>query len=62
MQGGLPCESQLFSYLEIALWASKIVQTITGSTMKTFQLKNQHNPSCKSEFPFFLVTNLTSLA
>ena len=53
MQGGLPCESQLFSYLEIALWASKIVQTITGSTMKTFQLKNQHNPSCKSEFPFF---------
>ena len=24
----------------------------TGSTIKTFQLKNQYKPSCKSEFPF----------
>ena len=50
---GFPCKSYWFSYLEIALWASKNVQTITGSTIKTFQLKNQHKASCKSEFPFF---------
>ena len=28
---------------------------MTGSTIKTFQLKNQQKPSCKSEFPFFVV-------
>ena len=39
--------------LEITLWAFKNVQNITGSTIKTFQLKNQHKPSCKSEFPFY---------
>ena len=38
--------------LEIALWAFKNVQNFFGSTIKTFQLKNQHKPSCKSEFPF----------
>ena len=36
--------------LEIALWEFKHVQNITGSTIKTFQLKNEHKPSCKSEF------------
>ena len=41
--------------LEIALWASKNVQNITGSTIKTFQIKNQHKLSCKSEFPFVVV-------
>ena len=41
--------------LEIALWASKNVQNITGSTIKTFQLKNQYKLSCKSEFPFVVV-------
>ena len=41
--------------LEIALWASKNVQNITGSTIKTFQLKNRYKLSCKSEFPFVVV-------
>ena len=44
--------------LEIALWASKNVQNITGSTIKTFQLKNQYKLSCKSKsnkFPFVVV-------
>ena len=38
--------------LNIALWAFKNVQNITGSTIKTIQLNNQHKPSCKSEFLF----------
>ena len=38
--------------LEIALWAFKNVQNITGSIIKTFQLKNQHKFSCRSEFLF----------
>ena len=38
--------------LEMTLWAFKNVQNITDSTIKTFQPKNQHKPSCKSEFPF----------
>ena len=41
--------------LEITLWAFKNVQNIPGSTIKIFQLKNQHKPSCKSEFPFVVV-------
>ena len=49
----LSCKSWWFSDLGIALWASKNFQTITGSAIMTFQLKNQHKPSCKSEFPFF---------
>ena len=56
---GLPCKSYWFSNFEIVFWASKNVQIITGSTIKTFQLKNQHKPSCKSEFPFFLFCSLT---
>ena len=60
---GLPCKSLWISDLEIALWASKSVQIITGSTLKTVQLKNQHKPSCKSEFSFFfLLINVTLLA
>ena len=38
--------------LEIALWAFKNIQNITGSNIKNFQLKNQHKPSCKFEYPF----------
>ena len=41
--------------LEIALWAFENVQNMTGSIIKTFQLKNQHKPSRKSEFPFAFV-------
>ena len=42
----------------MAFWAYKNVQIITGSSIETFQLKNQHKPSCKSEFLFFLLINL----
>ena len=57
----MAAETTIFDYpgkvndLEIALWASKNVQNITGSTIKTFQIKNQHKLSCKSEFPFVVV-------
>ena len=48
----MTCKTAKVNNLEIALWAFKNVQNITGSTKKTFQHKNQHKPSCKSEFPF----------
>ena len=38
--------------LEIVLWAFKNVQNFFGTTIKTFQLKNQYKPSRKSEIPF----------
>ena len=42
--------------------ASKNVQIITGSTIKTFQLKNSINPLVNLNVLFFLFINLTLLA
>ena len=41
--------------LEIALWAFKNVQNITGSTIKTFLLKKQHKPSLNLNFHVVVV-------
>ena len=41
--------------LEIALWAFKNVQNFFGSTIKTFQLKNQHKPLVNVNFHFAVV-------